>query len=191
MFGIIQRRHEKYQTKTLHRSMASKPKIQNSVNSSKTKLSRVSSFAKDEDMDKILQEIDSRNKYSPSSKKDQKRESVADDGGISPDEELHELFEDVEKRNAELQELLLFVESTRDESKGQLSRITSAGTRGSTDSLVEKLMQELDDIGSEKNELKGTIKTPNGSNITRAGSKLEASASEEELDQMLAELLEL
>ena len=174
--------------------MANEPKIirkQNSVNSSKRKISRVNSFAKDEDMEGILQEIDSQSSYSPSSKNAKKRESIADGQGIPIDEELNQFFVDVEKRNAELQELLQAVESTRDE--GNKSRITSAETtRGSTDSLVEKLMQELDEAGCEKDESNVTTdKRPKGTNKTKACSKLEASASEEELDQMLAELLEL
>lgn len=193
LFGSAEIRQDIQMTETRRRSMANKPKIpkQNSLNSSKRKLSRVSSFAKDEDLERILQEIDIRNKYSPSSKNAKKRDSIADNAGIPPDEELDKFFVDVEQRNAELQELLQAVESTRDESDGQRSRIASTEIRGSTDSLVEKLMQELDDVGWDKDELKGKTKQPRGSNKTKACSKLEARASEEELDQMLAELLEL
>ena len=193
LFGSAEIRQDIHMTETRRRSMANKPKVpkQNSLNSSKRKLSRVSSFAKDEDLERILQEIEIRNKYSPSSKNAKKRDSVVDNAGIPPDEELDKFFVDVEQRNAELQELLQAVESTRDESGGQRSKIASAEKRGSTDSLVEKLMQELDDVGWDKDELKGKTKQPRGSNKTKACSKLEASASEEELDQMLAELLEL
>ena len=179
--------------KTSQRSMANEKKIfkQNSLNSSGRKLSRVCSFAKDEDMERILQEIDSRNKYNPSSKYAKKRESI-DGGEIAPDEELNQFFVDVEKRNSELQELLQAIESSAEENDGQQSRISSAGVRGSTDSLVEKLMEELDDVDCEKEELNLKLKQPNCSNKTaKSCSKLEASASEEELDQMLAELLDL
>ncbi|XP_078347392.1 uncharacterized protein LOC144632588 [Oculina patagonica] len=176
-------------------SMASERKLhnQNSLKSQR-KLSRVNSFAKDEDLEKILQDIETINKYKPSSKTAKKRPSVTDDGGLPPDEELDMFFVDVEKRNAELQELLQAVESTREESEEQLSRIASAGERGSTDSLVEKLMQELDCVGCEKdnsNRTKEMQKSSNKATKERTFSKLEASASEEELDQMLAELLEL
>lgn len=181
--------------KTWTPSMASERKLhkQNSLKSQR-KLSRVNSFAKDEDMEKILQDIETINKYEPSSKNAKKRPSVADEGGLTPDEELDKFFVDVEKRNTELQELLQAVESTREESDGQLSRIASAGERGSTDSLVENLMQELDCVGWERdhsNRTKERQKSTNKASKEKAFSKLQASASEEELDQMLAELLEL
>ena len=195
LFGSVQIRQNIHTTvKTSQRSMANEKKIlkQNSLNSSERKLSRVCSFAKDEDMERILQEIDSRSNYSPSSKYAKKRESIADqDGEIAPDDELNQFFVDVEKRNSELQELLQAIESSADGSDGQQSRISSAGVRGSTDSLVEKLMEELDDIDYDKKELNWKLKLPKCSNKTKACSKLESSASEEELDQMLAELLEL
>lgn len=97
--------------------MANEKKIfkQNSLNSSGRKLSRVCSFAKDEDMERILQEIDSRNKYNPSSKYAQKRKSIQDDGEIAPDEELNQFFVDVEKRNSELQELLQAIETSAED----------------------------------------------------------------------------
>lgn len=195
LFGSAQIRQNIHTTvKTSQRSMANEKKIfkQNSLNSSERKLSRVCSFAKDEDMERILQEIDSRNKYNPSSKYAKKRESIEDGGEIAPDEELNQFFVDVEKRNSELQELLQAIESSAEENDGQQSRISSAGVRGSTDSLVEKLMEELDDVDCEKEELNWKLKQPNCSNKTaKSCSKLEASASEEELDQMLAELLDL
>lgn len=194
LFGSAQIRQNIHTTvKTSQRSMANEKKIfkQNSLNSSGRKLSRVCSFAKDEDMERILQEIDSRNKYNPSSKYAQKRKSIQDDGEIAPDEELNQFFVDVEKRNSELQELLQAIETSAEESDGQQSRISSAGVRGSTDSLVEKLMEELDDVDCEKEELNWKLKQPNCSNKTKSCSKLKASASEEELDQMLAELLDL
>ena len=193
LFGSAQIRQNIHTTvKTSQRSMASEKKIfkQNSLNSSERK-PRVCSFVKDEDMERILQEIDSRNKYNPSSKYAKKRESIPDGGEIAPDEELNQFFVDVEKRNSELQELLQAIESSAEESDGQQSRISSAGVRGSTDSLVEKLMEELDDVDCEKEELNWKLKQPNCSNKTKSCSKLEASASEEELDQMLAELLDL
>ena len=139
--------------------MASERKLRrkNSLRKSQRKISRrVSSFAKDEELEKILQDIEVANKYNPSSKNSKKRPSVGDDDGLPPDEELDKFFVDVEKRNAELQELLRAVESTRDESEGQLSRITSAGERGSTESLVEELIKELDSVDCEKNNSNGT-----------------------------------
>lgn len=166
---------------------------QNSLKSQR-KLSRANSFVKDEDLEKILQDIETINKYKPSSKTARKRSTVTDNGELPPEEELDKFFVDVEKRNTELQELLQAVESTRGESDGQLSRITSAGERGSADSLVEKLMQELDCVGWDKdnsNRTKERQKSSNKSSMENTSSKLEASASEEELDQMLAELLEL
>lgn len=177
--------------KTSQQSMANEQKLckQSSLNYSKKRLSRVSSFAKDEDMARILQEIENPNKYNPSSKCAKKRDSVVDSGGIPPDEELKQLFVDVEKRNAEFEELLQAVESSRDE--GQESRISSDGTRGSTDSLVEKLMREFDDVECEEDELNCTLKQSNCSKKTQDCFKLGSSASQEELDQMLADLLEL
>lgn len=173
--------------------MASDSKIQQqkSVNSRTKTLLRVRSLAKDEEMEKIVEEIDNRNKYSPSTKNSKKRQPIE----IPPEEELNELFVDVEKRNAELQELLLAVESCRDsESEGQRSRITSAETRRSTDTLVEKLLDDLDDVGFEKGQFNysGPTETANGlTNTKPCSAKLKASASEEELDHMLAELLDL
>lgn len=177
--------------------MASDSKIQQqkSVNSRTKTLLRVRSLAKDEEMEKILEEIDNRNKYSPSIKNSKKRQPIESGGGIPPEDELNELFVDVEKRNAELQELLLAVESCRDsESEGQRSRITSAETRRSTDTLVEKLLDDLDDVGFEKGQFNysGPTETANGlTNTKPCSAKLKASASEEELDHMLAELLDL
>lgn len=173
--------------------MASDSKIQQqkSVNSHTKTLLRVRSLAKDEEMEKILEEIDNRNKYSPSTKNAKKRQPIE----IPPEEELNELFVDVEKRNAELQELLLAVESCRDsESEGQRSRITSAETRRSTDTLVEKLLDDLDDVGFDKGQFNysGPTETANGfTNTKPCSAKLKARASEEELDHMLAELLDL
>lgn len=198
LFGSVQNRKDSPLTeerfKTWRTSMANERKLrkQNSLKS-KRKLSRTSSFAKDEDMEQILQEIESVNKYNPSSKNAKKRPSVTEDRNLPPDEELDKIFVDVEKRNAELQELLQAVESTR-ENEGQLSRITSAEVRGSTDSLVEKLMQELDCVGWEKDDSNRTTERPKSTSKAckeKTCSKLEASASEEELDQMLTELLEL
>ena len=178
--------------------MASERKLRrkNSLRKSQRKITRrVSSFAKDEELEKILQDIEVANKYNSSSKNAKKRPSVGDDDGLPPDEELDKFFVDVEKRNAELQEFLRAVESTRDESEGQLSRITSAGERGSTESLVEELIKELDSVDCEKNKSNGTRdmqKSPNKvSSKKMANCKIETSASEQELDQMLAELLEL
>lgn len=172
--------------------MASDSKIQQqkSVNPPTKTLLRVKSLAKDEEMEKILEEIDNRNKYSPSTKNSKKRQLIE----IPPEEELNELFVDVEKRNGELQELLLAVESCRDsESEGQRSRITSAERRRSTDTLVEKLLDDLDDVGFEKGQFNyEPTETANGlTNTKPCSAKLKASASEEELDHMLAELLEL
>ena len=172
--------------------MASDSKIQQqkSVNSRTKTLLRVRSLAKDEEMEEILEEIDNRNKYSPSTKNSKKRQPIE----IPPEEELNELFVDVEKRNAELQELLLAVESCRDsESEGQQSRITSAETRRSTDTLVEKLLDDVDDVAFEKGQFNyRPTETASGLTNTKPYSaKLKASASEEELDHMLAELLDL
>ena len=172
--------------------MASDSKIQQqkSVNSRTKTLLRVRSLAKDEEMEKILEEIDNRNKYSPSTKNSKKRQPIE----IPPEEELNELFVDVEKRNAELQELLLAVESCRDsESEGQQSRITSAERRRSTDTLVEKLLDDLDGVGFEKGQFNyRPTETASGfTNTKPCSAKLKASASEEELDHMLAELLDL
>lgn len=204
LFSSVQKR-KKYEPltteglKTLESLMASERKLRrkNSLRKSQRKVSRqVSSFAKDEELEKILQDIEVANKYNPSSKNAKKRPSVGDDDdGLPPDEELDKFFVDVEKRNAELQELLRAVESARDaESEGQLSRITSAEERGSTESLVEELMKELDSVDCEKNSSNGTIEMQKSSNKVSkkmANCKIKASASEQELDQMLAELLEL
>lgn len=163
-------------------------------NGSSKKPSRGNSFAKDEDMEKILKEVESGSLYSPSSKNAKKRQYVVDENSQRPDEELEQFFVDVEKRNAELQELLQIVETTRQENEaGQISREASAGVRGSTDSLVEKLMGELDNVGWEKNNVNRPAQRPKNSSQARDGTncaKLQASASEEELDEMLAELLE-
>jgi len=183
---------------TLESLMASERKLRrkNSLQNSKSqrKVSRVNSFAKDEELENILQDIEIANKYNPSSKNAKKRPSAGGDDALPPDEELDKFFVDVEKRNAELQDLLQAVESTRDESEGQLSRITSAGERGSTESLVDELMKELDSVDCEKNNSKRTRekqKSSNKESKKMASCKLETSASEQELDQMLAELLEL
>lgn len=202
LFGSVQNRkkHEPLtdeRLKTLESLMASERKVwrKNSLRKSQRKVSRrVSSFAKDEELEKILQDIEVANKYNPSSKNAKKRSSVDNDGGLPPDEELDKFFVDVEKRNAELQELLRAVERTRDESEGQLSRVTSAGVRGSTESLVEELMKELDSVDCEKHNSNGTREMQKSSNKVAkkmTNSKIEASASEQELDQMLTELLEL
>lgn len=198
LFGSVQNRKNNSLTEDRYKmwkpSTANEGKIvhQNSLKSTR-KLSRVSSFAKDEDMDKILKDIETANMYNPSSKSAKKRPSVVDDGHLRPDEELEQVFVDVEKRNVELQELLQVVESTRQENEGQLSRVASAGVRGSTDSLVEKLMHELDSVGWENNDLNRTKERPKSSSKSCEGqicSKVGASVSEEELDEMLAELLE-
>lgn len=202
LFGSVHKgkKHEpliEERLKTLESLMASERKLRrkNSLRKSQRTISRrVSSFAKDEELEKILQDIEVANKYNPSSKNAKKRPSVGDDDGLPPDEELDKFFVDVEKRNAELQELLRVVESTRVESEGQLSRNTSAGERGSTESLVEELMKELDSVDCEKNNSNGTRKmqkSPNKVSKKKANCKIETSASEQELDQMLAELLEL
>lgn len=201
LFGSVQKRKKhgpltEEGLKTLESLMASERKLRrkNSLQKSQRKVSRVSSFAKDEELDKILQDIEVANKYNPSSKNAKKRPSVGDDDDLPPDEELDKFFVDVEKRNAELQDLLQAVESKRDESDGQLSRITSAGERGSTESLVEELMKELDSVDCEKNNSNRTREIQKSSNKVSkkmANCKLETSASEQELDQMLAELLEL
>lgn len=163
-------------------------------NGSSKNPSRGNSFAKEEDMEKILKEVESGSLYSPSSKNAKKRQYVVDENSQRPDEELEQFFADVEKRNAELQELLQIVETTRQENEaGQISREASAGVRGSTDSLVEKLMRELDNVGWEKNNVNRPAQRPKSSSQARDGTncaKLQASASEEELDEMLAELLE-
>lgn len=201
LFGTVQKRKKhrpliEEGLKIREPSMASERKLRkkNSLRKSQRKVSRATSFAKDEELEKILQDIETANKYNPSSKNAEKRPSVVDDAGLPPDEELDKFFVDVEKRNAELQELLQAVESTRDESDGQLSRITSAGKRGSTESLVEELMQELDGVDWEKENSNRTIeRQKSSSKVSKkmAKCKLETSASEQELDQMLAELLEL
>jgi len=201
LFGSVQERKKhgdltEEGLKTLESLMASERKLRtkNSLQKSQRKLSRVNSFAKDEELEKILQDIEVANKYNPSSKNAKKRPSVGEDDGVPPDEELNKFFVDVEKRNAELQDLLQAVESTRDESDGQLSRITSAGERGSTESLVDELIKELDSVDCEKNNSKRTREMPKNSNKVfkkMANCKLKTSASEQELDQMLAELLEL
>lgn len=201
LFGTVQKRKKhrpliEEGLKIREPSMASERKLRkkNSLRKSQRKVSRATSFAKDEELEKILQDIETANKYNPSSKNAKKRPSVVDDAGLPPDEELDKFFVDVEKRNAELQELLQAVESTRDESDGQLSRMTSAGKRGSTESLVEELMQELDGVDWEKeNSNRTRERQKSSSKVSKkmAKCKLETSASEQELDQMLAELLEL
>lgn len=201
LFGSVQKRKKhrpliEEGLKIREPSMASERKLRkkNSLRKSQRKVSRATSFAKDEELEKILQDIETANKYNPSSKNAKKRPSVVDDAGLPPDEELDKFFVDVEKRNAELQELLQAVESTRDESDGQLSRMTSAGKRGSTESLVEELMQELDGVDWEKeNSNRTRERQKSSSKVSKkmAKCKLETSASEQELDQMLAELLEL
>lgn len=201
LFGSVQKRKKhrpliEEGLKIREPSMASERKLRkkNSLRKSQREVSRATSFAKDEELEKILQDVETANKYNPSSKNAEKRPSVVDDAGLPPDEELDKFFVDVEKRNAELQELLQAVESTRDESDGQLSRITSAGKRGSTESLVEELMQELDGVDWEKeNSNRTRERQKSSSKVSKkmAKCKLETSASEQELDQMLAELLEL
>ena len=202
LFGSVQnRKKHKPLTdeglKALESLMASEREVwrKNSLRKSQRKVCRrVSSFAKDEELEKILQDIEVTNKYNPSSKNDKKRPLVENDGGLPPDEELDKFFVDVEKRNAELQELLRAVESTRDESEGQLSMVTSAGERGSTESLVEELMKELDSVDCEKHNSNGTREMQKSSNKVSkkmTNCKIETSASEQELDQMLTELLEL
>ena len=170
---------------------------QKSVNSFKTNLS-LANLVKDEEMEKILEEIHNYSKYSPSNKNCKTRQPIENgEERILPEEELDDLFVDFEKRNAELQELLLAVESSKDDTEGQGSRMSTAEGRRSvsTDSLVEKLMQELDGIGYESDQsYNGETekeKKQNGSTKTRSCSQLKASASEEEFDHMLAELLEL
>lgn len=153
----------------------------------KKTLSRVESFAKDEDMDRILHEVEDRNIYSPSSKCAKKRSSVVANEDVPLDEELKQFFVDVEKRNEELQELLQAVECTRDENAGQLSRLSSASEKGSSESLVEKFMHHS---GVDDNERRRTI--TRDSCKTNGSRKLKRiSGSEQELDQMVAELLEL
>lgn len=153
----------------------------------KKTLSRVESFAKDEDMDRILHEVEDRNIYSPSSKYAKKRSSVVGNEDVPLDEELKQFFVDVEKRNEELQELLQAVECTRDENAGQLSRLSSASEKGSSESLVEKFMHHS---GVDDNERRRTI--TRDSCKTNGSRKLKRiSGSEQELDQMVAELLEL
>lgn len=153
----------------------------------KKTLSRVESFAKDEDMDRILHEVEDRNIYSPSSKYAKKRSSVVGNEDVPLDEELKQFFVDVEKRNEELQELLQAVECTRDENAGQLSRLSSASEKESSESLVEKFMH---DLGVDDNERRRTI--TRDSCKTNGSRKLKRiSGSEQELDQMVAELLEL
>lgn len=200
LFGSVQKRrkHGPFLEEGLNAReslMASERKLRkNSLRKSQRKVLRVNSFAKDEELDKILQDIEIANKYNPSSKNAKKRPSVGDEAGLPPDEELDKFFVDVEKRNAELQDLLRAVECTRHESDGQLSRITSAGERGSTESLVEELVKELDSVDFEKNNSNRTRETQKSSNKVpqkMTNCKLETSASEHELDQMLAELLEL
>ena len=203
LFGTVQKRKKhgpltKEGLKTLESLMASerKPWKKNSLQKSQRKVSRVNSFVKEEELEKILLDIENANKYNPSSKNAKKRPSVGNDDGLPPDEELDKFFVDVEKRNAELQDLLQAVESTRGESDGrvQLSRIASAAERGSTESLVEELMKELDSVGCEKNNSNRTREMQKKSNQVSkkmANCKLETSASDQELDQMLAELLEL
>ena len=203
LFGTVQKREKhgpltKEGLKTLESLMASERKLwkKNSLQKSQRKVSRVNSFVKEEELEKILLDIENANKYNPSSKNAKKRPSVGNDDGLPPDEELDKFFVDVEKRNAELQDLLQAVESTRGESDGhvQLSRIASAAERGSTESLVEELMKELDSVGCEKNNSNRTRemqKKSNQASKKMASCKLETSASDQELDQMLAELLEL
>ena len=153
----------------------------------KKTLSRVESFAKDEEMDRILHEVEDRNIYSPSSKYAKKRSSVVGNEDVPLDEELKQFFVDVEKRNEELQELLQAVECTRDENAGQLSRLSSASEKGSSESLVEKFMHHS---GVDDNERRRTI--TRDSCKTNGSRKLKRiSGSEQELDQMVAELLEL
>ena len=169
--------------------------VNHKISSSSKKLSRVNSFAKEEDMEWILEEVETGNLYSPSSKNAKKRPSVVDEDSQRPDEELEQFFLDAEKRNAELQELLQLVETTRQENEGQISREASAGVRGSTDSLVEKLMRDLENVGWENSNFNsGTVERTKSSSEACDGTncaKLRASASEEELDEMLADLLEL
>ena len=202
LFGSVQKRKKhgpfiEEGLETPESLMASERKLRkkNSLRKSQRKVSRVNSFAKDEELDKILQDIEIVNKYNPSSKNAKKRPSLGDAGGLPPDEELDKFFVDVEKRNAKLQDLLQAVESTRrDETDGQLSRITSAEGRGSTESIVEELMRELDSVDCEKNNSDRTRENQKSSNKvskTKGNCKLQTSASEQELDQILAELLEL
>lgn len=164
------------------------PSLKNAKKRDSDKLfSRAESFAKDEDMDRILNEIDDQSKYNPSSKYDKKRTLFAGNEGIPPDEELNQFFVDVEKRNEELKELLQVVESSSEGNEGRQSRINSASAKGSSDSLIEQLMrQELHDDDKDKKGLNSKFSCK-----ANRGRKLATSASEQELDQMLAELLEL
>ncbi|XP_068671990.1 uncharacterized protein [Montipora capricornis] len=164
------------------------PSLKNAKKRDSDKMfSRAESFAKDEDMDRILNEIDDQSKYNPSSKYDKKRTLFAGNEGIPPDEELNQFFVDVEKRNEELKELLQVVENSSEGNGGRQSRINSASAKGSSDSLVEQLMrQELHDDDKDKKGLNSKFSCK-----ANRGRKLATSASEQELDQMLAELLEL
>ena len=70
---------------------------------------------------------------------------------------------------------------------GQLSKLSSASEKGSSESLVEKFMH---DLGVDDNEKRRTI--TRDSCKTNGSRKLKRiSGSEQELDQMVAELLEL
>lgn len=63
---------------------------------------RVSSFVKDEELEKILQDIEVVNKYNFLCKNVKKCLLVGDDDGLFLDEELDKFFVDVEKWNVEL-----------------------------------------------------------------------------------------
>lgn len=63
---------------------------------------RVSSFVKDEELEKILQDIEVVNKYNFLFKNVKKCLLVGDDDGLFLDEELDKFFVDVEKWNVEL-----------------------------------------------------------------------------------------
>lgn len=175
-----------HEAKTQDNSIASS-KYAKKRDTKKT-LSRAESFAKDEDMDRILHEIEDRNGYSPSSKYAKKRSSVAGGEDVPLDEELKQFFVDVEKRNEELKELLQAMKCSGDENAGQLSRLSSASEKGSSESLVAKFMH---DLGGGDNEGGRTITSDSSKTNGSCTEMKRISGSEQELDQMVAELLEL
>jgi len=85
LFGSVQKRKKhgafiEEGLNTRESLMASERKLRkNSLRKSQRKVSRVNSFAKDEELDKILQDIEIANKYNPSSKNAKKRPSVGDE----------------------------------------------------------------------------------------------------------------
>ena len=158
------------------------------------RLSRCNSYVKDEELERILQDVESLSKNI-------ERDSMVteNDTEPTPDEEMDRIFEEVERRNAVLQESLLTLDKTRDRRKEQRQSLSSTELRKSADSLVEELMKELKideiqhDLWPRRASKSENSKKLNSQNVCKMEpcSKRKVGASEEEFDAILSELLEL